>query len=351
MAGKIVAAALAALFLSGGAALASPCTDLNGRVVENGQVRAAVDVRAGEALRLGGVRVDDLPAFCRITASAGLDRHSNILIELWLPAPGRWNHKLLGTGNGGFAGSISFGALRGGLARGYAVMNTDMGTFPASSASWAAGTGQPEMLKDWGYRSTHEMTLIGTALTGLYYGEAPRRRYFEGCSTGGHQALMEAQLYPDDYDAILAGAPANNRTHLHLSFLQVGLDVHATPDSWLDGPHVALVHDAVLKTCAGKDGGAPGDRFLTDPTQCSLSRANCCASRVRTRRSASTVHRWRRWNVFMAGPPIGAPERFSIPVGRWAAKCSLRACSASVTGPCRGLSDRWCPGRWARASM
>ncbi|MCP5412942.1 MAG: hypothetical protein H6924_12615 [Alphaproteobacteria bacterium] len=67
--------------MNGGATPASPCTDLNGMMVENGQVRAAVDVRAGEALRLGGVRVDDLPAFCRITASAGLDRHSNILID------------------------------------------------------------------------------------------------------------------------------------------------------------------------------------------------------------------------------------------------------------------------------
>ena len=126
--------------------------------------------------------------------------------------------------------------LRGGLKRGYAVVNTDMGTFPAASASWAAGTGHPEMLKDWGYRSTHEMTVIGP---GADHGSITARRrgcaYFAGCSTGGHQALMEAQLYPDDYDAILAGAPANNRTHLHLSFLQVGLDVHATPRSWLDG--------------------------------------------------------------------------------------------------------------------
>jgi feruloyl esterase len=270
MVGKILAGMAVALMLACGAAKASPCTDLNGRVLENGLVRAAIDVRAGDTLRLAGVNVSDLPAFCRLVASAGVDRHSNILVELWLPEAAAWNRKLLGTGNGGMAGSISFSALRGGLKRGYAVMNTDMGTFPASSADWAAGTGQPEMLKDWGYRSTHEMTMLGAALTRLYYGEAPQRRYFVGCSTGGHQALMEAQLYPDDYDGIIAGAPANNRTHLHLSFLQVGLDVHATAESWLDGSHVALVHAAVLKTCAGRDGGAPGDAFLTDPTACAF---------------------------------------------------------------------------------
>jgi feruloyl esterase len=270
MGGKVLVGGLLAVFLSVGTAAASPCTDLNGVALENSVVRAVDDVRADEPLTLGGAKVSDLPAFCRITATTGTDRHSNILVELWLPEQRVWNRKLLGTGNGGFAGTISYGALRGGLKRGFAVANTDMGTFPASSANWAAGTGQPEMLKDWGYRSTHEMTMLAIALARRYYGEAPRRRYFAGCSTGGHQALMEAQLYPQDYDGILAGAPANNRTHLHLSFLQVGMDVHARPDSWLNAAHIALVHEAVLKSCAGKDGGAPGDRFLTDPTQCAF---------------------------------------------------------------------------------
>jgi feruloyl esterase len=266
-----VAGSLLAVLFSASIAAASPCTDLNGAALENSVVRSADDVRAGEPLTLNGVKVNDLPSFCRLAISTGVARHSNILVELWLPHRPQWNHKLLGTGNGGFAGSISYSALRGGLKRGFAVANTDMGTFPASSAGWSAGTGHPEMLKDWGYRSTHKMTLVGVALAKVYYGEAPRRRYFAGCSTGGHQALMEAQLYPEDYDGILAGAPANNRTHLHLSFLQVGLDVHATADSWLDATHVTLVHEAILKACAGKDGGAPDDRFLTDPTLCTFT--------------------------------------------------------------------------------
>jgi feruloyl esterase len=258
---------LAALVASQGAK-ASPCTTLNGLRIENGLVRAAEDVHTGEALTLGGRSFGDLPAFCRLTASTGLDRHSNIAVEIWLPSPDIWNQKMLGTGNGGFAGSISYGALAGGLRRGYAVANTDMGTFPAASASWAAGTGYPEMLKDWGYRSTHEMTSIAAALTNRYYGRPPRRSYFSGCSTGGHQALMEAQLYPSDYDAILAGAPANNRTHLHMAFLQTGLDVHTTPQSWLAPDRLAFVHATILKACVGTDGGAPGDAFLTDPTMC-----------------------------------------------------------------------------------
>ena len=264
------AAVLLTVMVLSPAAKTSPCTDLNGMRVANGLVRAAEDVGVHEALTLNGRAFADLPAFCRITASAGLDRHSNIAVELWLPRPDAWNQKLLGTGNGGFAGSISYGALAGGLRRGYAVANTDMGTFPASSASWAAGTGYPEMLKDWGYRSTHEMTVLAQALTRAYFRTAPRLSYFAGCSTGGHQALMEAQLYPGDYDAILAGAPANNRTRLHMAFLQTGLDVHATPRSWISPDILAMVHAAILKACVGKDGGAPGDAFLTDPTMCSF---------------------------------------------------------------------------------
>lgn len=262
----IFAGLLCALFAI--PAQASPCTALNGLVIANSLVRDAQDIRAGDALALGGRAFADLPAFCRITATAGLDRHSNILVELWLPDPALWNRKLLGTGNGGFAGAISYGALTGGLKRGYAVANTDMGTFPASSASWAAGTGQPEMLKDWGTRSTHEMTVLAQALVRRYYNAPAQRSYFAGCSTGGHQALMEAQLYPNDYEAILAGAPANNRTRLHVAFLQTGLDVHATAQSFLPPDTVSLVHAAVLKACVGKDGGAPSDLFLNDPTQC-----------------------------------------------------------------------------------
>jgi feruloyl esterase len=268
MRGFLGAAALLAALCLASQAEASPCTALNGLKLENSLVRSAEDVRAGEALTLAGRSFNDLPAFCRVTATTGVDRHSNILVELWLPQAASWNNKLLGTGNGGFAGTISFGSLAGGLRRGFAVVNTDMGTFPASSASWAAGTGQPEMLKDWGTRSTHEMTVLGQALTKMYYGQAPQRSYFSGCSTGGHQALMEAQLYPNDYDAILAGAPANNRTRLHMAFLQTGLDVHASPRSWISLEKLAAVHEAVLTRCAGKFGGAPGDRFLADPTQC-----------------------------------------------------------------------------------
>ena len=111
----IGALALLAALCVASQADASPCTALNGLKLENSLVRSAEDVPAHENLTLAGRPYTDLPAFCRISATTGLDRHSNILVELWLPQREAWNSKLLGTGNGGFAGTISFGSLAGGL--------------------------------------------------------------------------------------------------------------------------------------------------------------------------------------------------------------------------------------------
>ena len=78
---------------------------------------------------------------------------------------------------------------------------------------------QPDKWADFGYRATHEMTVLSKAVVRAWYGTAAHHVYFSGCSTGGQQALMEAQRYPGDYNGIIAGAPANNRTHLHASFI------------------------------------------------------------------------------------------------------------------------------------
>jgi len=255
-------------------ASASSCTDLMGAKLAGSLVRNVEEIEAGSTRHMGNRDLKDLPAFCRIVASTGLERQSNITIELWLPSPETWNQKFLGTGNGAFAGAIRYDQLIGGLKHGYAVVNTDMGTFPAAmlgGAGYAAGTGRPEVIADWGYRATHEMTVAASALTEKYYGRKPQQSYFSGCSTGGHQALTEAQRFPNDYDAIIAGAPGHNRTHLHLMFLQTYLKAHETPDSFVPLEKVPMITQALLSSCVGKDGGAPGDKYLTDPTACSWS--------------------------------------------------------------------------------
>ncbi|MFZ4776107.1 MAG: tannase/feruloyl esterase family alpha/beta hydrolase [Terrimicrobiaceae bacterium] len=140
---------------------------------------------------------------------------SNINVEIWLPDPGKWNARFLGLGNGGSAGSINSAGLAGPLSGGYAVATTDMGTAPNSDS----GIGNPEVWKDFGFRATHLMTVAAKQVLKARYGRDPEYSYFNGGSTGGQQALQEAQRYPDDYDGLVANIPAHCRTPLHAYFL------------------------------------------------------------------------------------------------------------------------------------
>lgn len=140
---------------------------------------------------------------------------SNINVEVWLPDAAKWNGRFIGLGNGGAAGKINPGGLAGMSAGGYAAATTDMGTAPNSDS----GVGNREVWKDFGFRATHLMTVVGKQLVRTHYGKAPEFSYFTGGSTGGQQALQEAQRYPDDYDGITAAVPAHCRTPLHAYFL------------------------------------------------------------------------------------------------------------------------------------
>jgi feruloyl esterase len=271
---RVLAVSLVGFALAGfdEARAAESCGDLRGVQVANAQIRATTRVAAGTFSAPNGQSFEAMPAFCRVVLSARPSPASNITIEVWLPERETWNGRLLGTGNGGFGGNIGYPALAGGVRRGYATTNTDLGTFPAGlvpEASYEVGIGQPDMVRDWGRRATHEMTLAARALSERFYGVAPSRAYFSGCSTGGHQALSEAQFFPQDYDGILAGAPGHNRTHLHAEFTRLFQIVARDPRMFAPPERLALVREALLAACGrGRDGGAPGDAFLNNPGAC-----------------------------------------------------------------------------------
>jgi feruloyl esterase len=243
---------------------------INSLKIEGVTITAVQYISSGSFIPTGGTTtLNNLPVFCRIAATLKPTPASNIRIEVWLPCT-NWNGRFLGTGNGGGAGSISYNPLAGGIRRGFATANTDMGTSPG------AGTliDQPEKWADFGYRATHEMTVVAKQIVQAFYQQAPHHTYFAGCSTGGQQAIMEAQRFPEDYNGILAGAPANNRTHLHTDFL---LNYKATNEkpgtAFLPLSKLKFITDLVVKNCSGKDGGAPGDNFLTDPRACAFDPA------------------------------------------------------------------------------
>src|SRR5439155_7405007 len=133
---------------------------------------------------------------------------SDITYEVWLPRSG-WNGKFLQVGNGAWGGSIQYGALSDALRRGYAAASTDTG-HTGSDASFAMG--HPEKLIDFGYRSEHETAVQGKAIVAAAFDGRPKLSYFDGCSGGGRMSFMEAQRFPEDFDAIIAGAPGYNRT-------------------------------------------------------------------------------------------------------------------------------------------
>ena len=207
---------------------------------------------------------ESLPPFCRVAATLKPTSDSEIKIEIWMPASG-WNGKFIAVGNGGWAGTIAYAAMSVPLARGYAVASTNTGhDGTVGDATFASG--HPEKLIDFGYRAVHEMTVQAKAIIEAYYGNAPGLSYWNGCSTGGRQALMEAQRFPADFDGVIAGAPANNTTHLHVQSLWLALAVHKDEASYIPPTKYPLIHNAVLEACDSLDGVTDG--VLEDPTRC-----------------------------------------------------------------------------------
>ena len=268
-----VALAAAALTSCGGSddtpaasAEAVSCESLVGTTVAGGTVQSATAVPAGDYTPPGQTSaITGLPAFCRVTATMRPTPDSNIGVELWMPRQ-NWNGRFLGTGNGGGGGAIAYiTGIAEGLKRGFAAANTDLGTAPDPNLV----IDHPERWRDFGYRANHEMTVAGKTLVTAYYKTAPRTSIFSGCSTGGQQALTIAQRYPEDYNGIVAGAPANNRTHLHTMFLS-NLQALNAPGALISQAKLNMVTGKVLSACVGKDGGAPTDTYLTDPRQCNF---------------------------------------------------------------------------------
>ena len=203
-----------------------------------------------------------LPQFCRVAATLTPSSDSNIKIEVWLPMSG-WNGKFQAVGNGGWSGAIGYAAMQQALRRGYATSSTDTG-HEGSRGDFVLG--HPEKLIDFGYRSEHEMTIAAKAIISAFYDQAPKYSYWVGCSAGGRQALKEAQRFPDDYDGIIAGAPASDWTGRAATAMRVRQAVHKDERSYIPPEKYRLIHDAVLRTCDALDGVTDG--LLTDPTRC-----------------------------------------------------------------------------------
>jgi len=205
-----------------------------------------------------------LPTFCRVTGTIRPTADSEIKFEVWMPE-NDWNGRFLGVGNGGFAGSIGYQGLAGNLRRGFATAGSDAGhTGEAEDASWAFG--HPEKIKDFGWRAVHLTTQRAKDIVNAYYGKAVQKAYFDSCSDGGREALMEAQRFPEDYDGILAGAPANAWTQMLSSGVDVTQATLSDPRAYISSLKLPAIERAALEQCDASDGVKDG--IINDPEKC-----------------------------------------------------------------------------------
>ncbi|HSZ62016.1 MAG TPA: tannase/feruloyl esterase family alpha/beta hydrolase [Terriglobales bacterium] len=221
-----------------------------------------------------------MPAFCRVAATLTPTSDSSIGIEVWMPSA-TWNGKFEGVGNGGYAGLIPYSAIAPGVSLGYATVGTDTGHIGSSTDDGSFALGHPEKIIDFGYRSIHLMTFIGKQISSAFYGEDPLHSYFTGCSTGGRQALMEAQRYANDYDGIVAGDPVAHYTHHHVGGnLWVVWQMFNNPASTVFTTQDTLLGNAVNAACDALDGVADG--VLNDPRRCHYDPAalQCTSSQM-----------------------------------------------------------------------
>jgi feruloyl esterase len=252
---------------------ATPCQSLQSVSIPQVTIASAELVPAGPFVPPGGggrggapaPAAQPIPAHCRLTMVLAPTSDSHINVELWMPSD-NWNGRFLAVGNGGFAGSIQgYGDMQEALRRGYATAATDTGHSAADGPGGVFGLGHPEKIVDFAYRAVHEMTVTSKRLIRDFYDRAPQYSYFKGCSTGGRQAMMAAQRYPEDFDGIIGGALANRHIHMHTAGVARSIELARHPEMAVSEAKAKLVTDAVMAKCDTLKEG-----FLNNPRACSF---------------------------------------------------------------------------------
>lgn len=213
-----------------------------------------------------GLKVTE--AFCRVVGFIEPVKDSHINFEVWLPPADKWNNRYLAVGNPAFEGAIKYQGLTRALVKGYATASTDTG-HQDPGHKWAMG--HTERLIDWTHRAVHETTVTSKRLIEAFYGKPARYSYWDSCHNGGRQGLTEAQLYPEDFDGIVAGDPAYYLTHLqagseYLSW--VALKDGTGSAGYIPPAKYPALHRAALDACDAKDGVK--DDAIEDPTRCNF---------------------------------------------------------------------------------
>jgi len=213
----------------------------------------------------GGGSATVTQPFCRVAGSIKPSAASDIQFELWMPLATGWNSKFAGTASGGSAGYIAYPSVSAHLTMGYASVGHNNG-HPATQVDWALS---PDRKLDFASRAMHLSTLVGKELTGKYYAASPKQAYYNGCSQSGHHGIMEMQRYQEDYDGIIAGAPANDWTGTLAAEANAALAQYNTPGASVPRALQAVVRSNIMAACDGRAGiDHLLDGVLDDPRRC-----------------------------------------------------------------------------------
>lgn len=254
------------------------CASLQTLQIPNTTIVTAQAISSGSYQPSGSATAfANLPAFCRVTATVKPVAGSSISIELWLPSAG-WNGRYQQVGTHGFGGTIYWNEMAPQLQRGFVTGSSDSGHANTGNfdASWAFGN--PERVTDFAWRAVHELAVSAKQLIQAYYGRAASYSYHNGCSTGGREGMISAQMFPNDFNGILAGGALQNLTHVatqelfvNKQLLQSGFQASTAPAL------LTLAHNAAVAACDGLDGVVDG--IIRDPRTCSFDpHALVCAA-------------------------------------------------------------------------
>ncbi|XP_014551661.1 hypothetical protein COCVIDRAFT_30823 [Bipolaris victoriae FI3] len=207
-----------------------------------------------------------LPALCAI--SIQVQSIGNTTYGFGLLLPELWNGRFLAVGNGGFGGGINWEDMGPGSRYGFATMSTDTGhNSSTGDGSWAYR--QPDKIENWGHRAMHGSVVTAKLIVSAYYSKDISYNYYAGCSTGGRQGLKEAERYPEDFDGIIAGAPAWWTTHLQPWTIKVAMyNLPTTADHHIPPSKFSAIGKEVMKQCDVQDGVK--DTIISDPQGCNF---------------------------------------------------------------------------------
>jgi feruloyl esterase len=218
-----------------------------------------------------------VPAHCYIQGTVD----SRIRFHMQLPLPENWNGRLLNIGDGGKDGTLDFADHR--LVQGYAVANSNTGHDSGAEPRASFADQDLDAVIDFGHRAVHLTANASKSVVRSFYGRPAQFTYFEGCSTGGRQGLMEAQRYPDDFDGIVAGAPVFDYQRLNITHVWMAQKLYSDNfagnlafDSDKDGvpenlTKLEMLRNAVIAKCDALDGVRDG--IIDDPPSCTFDAA------------------------------------------------------------------------------